>query len=89
MRENFQGFFVVENIQGNPNFFSLLQSKVVRWNVFHISKDFGARVFIGVHDAEMSYYAPVAEVIYCDILKACKLASFQRSLTQGFPTKGR
>jgi len=27
-----------------------------------ISKEFGARVFVGVHDAEMSDYAPVAEV---------------------------
>ena len=28
-----------------------------------ISKEFEARVFVGVHDAEMSDYAPVAEVI--------------------------
>ena len=37
-----------------------------------ISKEFGARVFVGVHDAEMSDYAPVAEVISESIFSQCQ-----------------
>ena len=46
-----------------------------------ISKEFEARVFVGVHDAEISDYAPVAEVISEISLFCCQFNNFNQSLT--------